>query len=141
MLADSSLRRAVRGIALERQGLAPVIVFSGGLGGGTVSEAEVRAALARDLGVPADHILTDTEARTTREEAIRLPRLLSSIGARRILLVTDPQHMARAMALFQRAGLEVLPAPAEDPERSADLARAVLSEWLARLYYRLAGYL
>ncbi len=105
------------------------------------AEADVRAALARDLGVPAERVLTDTGARTTREEAIRLPTLLRRMGARKILLVSDPQHMARAVQLFTNAGLEVLPAPADEPEQSIVVTRELVQELFARLYYRIAGYL
>jgi uncharacterized SAM-binding protein YcdF (DUF218 family) len=56
--------------------------------------------------------------------------------------------MARAERLFQRVGFEVYPAPADDfsnAERLTggrlELTRRVLEEILARLYYRLAGYL
>lgn len=62
--------------------------------------------------------------------------------------MTDSQHMARARPLFERAGFEVLPAPvdeisdtAEAPESRLKLMRRVAEELLARLYYRLAGYL
>jgi len=141
VLSQASFRRAIHGIALQRRGLAPLLVFSGGTGAGTKAEADVRAALARDLGVPAERVLTDTGARTTREEAIRLPTLLRRMGARKILLVSDPQHMARAVQLFTNAGLEVLPAPADEPEQSIVVTRELVQELFARLYYRIAGYL
>jgi uncharacterized SAM-binding protein YcdF (DUF218 family) len=92
--------------------------------------------------------LIEGEARTTREEAVRLRATLGLRGVRSILLVTDSQHMLRAQGLFDRAGFEVLPAPADDfssaatePEERLRLMRRVGQEILARLYYRLAGYL
>jgi uncharacterized SAM-binding protein YcdF (DUF218 family) len=93
-------------------------------------------------------ILAETQARTTREEAVRLGELLRSKGVRRILLVTDSQHLPRAEALFERAGYEVSSAPADDfssvaveAEERLRLMRRIAQEILARLYYRLAGYL
>ncbi len=139
-LSDSSFRRAVHGIALERRGLAPFLVFSGGAGDAS-RRPDVRMALARELGVPESHIRTDVGARTTREEAIRLSRLLAELGARRILLVSAPQHMARAAQLFTNTGLDVLPAPVEEPAHSLGLTRDILQELVARLYYHLARYL
>jgi uncharacterized SAM-binding protein YcdF (DUF218 family) len=139
-LSDSSFRRAVHGIALERRGLAPLLVFSGGAGDAS-GRPDARMALARELGVPEAHIRTDVGARTTREEAIRLSRLLGRLGARRILLVSAPQHMARAAQLFANAGLDVLPAPVEEPAHSIALTREVLQELVARFYYHLARYL
>jgi len=140
VLSHASLRRAVHRIALHRRGLAPRLVFSDGAEG-VPAGANGRALLARDLGVPGDRILEDHAARTTREESVRLSGLLRRVGARRILLVTDPQHMARAAQLFVNAGIEVLPAHVDEPEESIALTRQVVQELLARVYYRLARYL
>jgi uncharacterized SAM-binding protein YcdF (DUF218 family) len=56
--------------------------------------------------------------------------------------------MVRAQALFERVGFEVFPAEADDfsraaagPEERLQLMRRVAQEFVARLYYRLAGYL
>lgn len=147
-LSRPSLRRMLHGILLQRKGFAPVLVFLGPAVSGGPPEAEVRAALARELGVPPEEILTDTQARTTREEAARVKALLAPRGARRILLVTDSQHTVRARRLFERAGFEVLPSPVDDlsaaadsPEDRLELMERVLQELIARFYYRIAGYL
>ncbi len=148
-LASASLRRAVQGIVLHRQGLAPLLVLLGSAAPMSRSEAEVRGELARQLGVPADAILMEAGARTTRQEAERLRSLLRPRGVRRILLVTESQHLVRAREVFERAGFEVLPAPADDmvlllsdkPEDRLQLSRWIAQEFLARVYYRLAGYL
>lgn len=147
-LSNTSLRRAFYGIALYRKGLAPRLVFSGPAGPHGMVEAEVRAALARELSVPPDAILTEGTGQTTREEGARLGALLRGRSIRRILLVTDWEGMARAQRVFVRQGLEVLPAPVDDvpaltdtPEGRLELTRRVLGELLAGLYYRVAGYL
>ncbi len=78
----------------------------------------------------------------------RIARRLEPRAVRRILLVTDSEHLTRAVPLFQRVGLEVLPAPADSisaatnsPEERLQLLRRLSQELMARLYYRLAGYL
>ena len=147
VLGDSSLRRTLHGILLYRQGFAPRLVFSGPANKQGVVEAEVRAALARHLGIAPAVILTESRVHTTREEAARLARLLQPLGVRSILLVTSRAHMARAQPLFERAGFTVHPAPVEGPSQAAgpgarlQLTREVAQECLARLYHRLAGYL
>ncbi len=148
MLSASSLRRALQGIMLYRQGLAPLLVFLGpGSPEGPV-EADTRAALAHQLGVAPAAILTETGARTTREEAIRVAALLRPRGIRRMLLVTDAHHLRRAQPLFAHVGFEVLAAPVEDlsnaattPEGRLALMRLTLEELAAELYYWIAGYL
>lgn len=148
MLSDASLRRTVHGITLARQGLAPLLVLSGSGRDGGPTEAAVRAALAHDLGLPRERILTETGAHTTREEAARLSMALRPRGIRRILLVTGALHTARARLVFERAGFTVFPAPVEDwshwvayPEGRLELMRGILAEVFGTVYYRAAGYL
>jgi uncharacterized SAM-binding protein YcdF (DUF218 family) len=146
-LSDSSLRRTMYGIALYRRGLAPVLALSGPPSGTGHIEADVRAAFAREVGVPDSAILTESTARTTREEASRMGALLLPRGVRRILLIVDVEGSYRAARLFERSGFETLVAPAEDvssldadPESRLELGRRLAIETVAIVYYRLAGY-
>jgi uncharacterized SAM-binding protein YcdF (DUF218 family) len=137
-----SLQRTVHAIRLYKQGLAPLIVFSGArLPGTPLSEASVRARLAEELGVPAAAILTETEVQTTRDEAGRIGARLLPRGARRILLVSEGGHLTRARPLFARAGFDVFTAPSDgrpgqvnDPERRLWAMRSIVSEVAASIY-------
>lgn len=138
-----SQRRAVHGILLYRQGLAPLVVFSG-----SILEVHAREALAHDLGLPPAVILTEATAHTTQQEAVRVGALLHARGIRRILLVTDALGMSRARGVFGRAGFDVLPAPATGPGDSPGpphdqlaFTLSIAEELAAQLYYRLMGYL
>lgn len=144
VLTQSSRSKAIEGILLYRRGLAPLLVLIGA----QQQEAEVRAALARDLGVPAEAILAGGLAWTTKQEADRASSLLRPRAVRRILLVTIPNHMSRARRLFESYGFEVNPAPVGSapcfltgPDQRLALALDGLQEFLARLYYRAAGYI
>ena len=146
-LSGPSLRRTIHGIRLHRRGLAPWLVFTGMPARRRhPEEASVRAALARELGTPATAIVT-LAAWTTREEGERTRDALVPRGIRRILLVTDSQHMLRAGGVFERAGFEVLPAPSDaephdsSPENRLYLAREVGEEVFARALYWLSGSL
>ena len=143
MLGNPSMRRALRGILLQREGFAPLLVFSG-----SDVEVDERSRLARELGVMPVRILARGGSNTTRDETTRLRALLSPRGVRKILLVTDSHHMIRARRLFERAGFEVFAAPADDistaaqgPEGRLQLTHVICGEVLARLYHRIAGYL
>jgi uncharacterized SAM-binding protein YcdF (DUF218 family) len=147
-LSSLSLRRAVHGVLLYEQRLAPLLVLSGGARDQAPTESGLRAELARTLGVPEHAILTESSTRTTREEATRIRALLEPREVHTILLVTDAQHMVRARRLFERAGFEVRAAPANDigpgvmdPGGRLALLRRTLREVAALLYYRIAGYL
>jgi uncharacterized SAM-binding protein YcdF (DUF218 family) len=147
-LSDSSLRRAIHGITLFHRGFAPLVAFSGPasprLGR---QEAEVRAEMARLFGVSPAAIVTETTALTTRAEASRIAAVLQPMGVDTILLVTSYVHMARSRQLFENVGFAVQPAPVEDhadprkPEARWELMRKLGQELLARIYYRVAGYL
>jgi len=148
LLADSSLRRALHGIDLYHQGLSKAIVFTGPRNATGFAEAEVRATLARQKGIPRDAVFIDITARTTREEAHRVAALLRSRHMSRILLVVDAESVRRAARLFERQGLEVIPSPAVDistsdsaPDARLRETRKILIELLALAYYHAARYL
>jgi len=141
ILTNRSLRRVVRGIDLYRQGLAPLLVFSGSL-----EETRGRANVARALGVPGPAILSAPPARTTREEAEEIRKLLLPLGKKSVLLVSDPIDMPRARALMERAGFTVRPAPTaasgpSQPEARLGLVRELLIELAAWTFYRVTGAL
>jgi hypothetical protein len=63
------------------------------------------------------------------------------------MLVADAAGMARATAVFQHAGFDVIPPPGSDtldlgggPEDRLGLLRQLAMETVARVYYRAAGY-
>ena len=144
-LTDNSLRRTVHGIRLYRRGLAPRIVLLGGEYHGAV-EAQVRARYAIDLGVPAPALVVEPHGSSTRDEAERVWERLGRRPGASVIIVTGLQHMPRARQVFEREGFAVASAPVlEDslrpqrPQARLALARAVAQEFLARLYYRMAG--
>lgn len=100
---------AERGAELQLEGLAPLLIFSGGLGSitrkfWTGSEAERFAAIAIGLGVPADRILLETRSSNTGENVLFTRRLLADRGieVRRVILVHKPYMERRAWATFRR---------------------------------------
>lgn len=120
------------------------------LSGGGVEQSTV--PLLKDLGVDEKALAFFPEARNTEEEA----RMIAAAGFKRVRLVTSAWHMPRARMLFERAGLEVVPAPtdyemhycAELPMQikdffpSADALwrnSAAVKEWIARFLYWLKG--
>jgi len=147
ILSPESILRTDRGIALYGQGLAPLLVFLGGGKEGGPTEADGRAAFARLQGIPSSAILTETTARTTREEAIRVKALLQPKAVRSILLVTNSAHLHKARPLFERAGFEVHAVPSDiyvdpgKPEERLALMRGLSEEFVGWVYYWIAGYL
>ena len=146
ILSAESTRRTNHAIALYQEGLAPRLVLLGGTRENGVNEAEIRAKVARLHSIPAEAIITESRARTTREEALRVRDLARTRAIRTVLLVTNSGHLARARPLFERAGFQVRAAPSDTyfapaaPQARLALMRGLLQEILGWLYYRIAGY-
>ncbi len=77
---------------------------------GHPDETGAMRAVAERLGVPADHIIEETESRDTKDHPQKLKPIL---GDAPFLLVTSATHMPRAVALFRSAGLAPTPAPVD----------------------------
>lgn len=113
-------------LALYRQGLAPRLVFTGGVGvGDTVSEAEVARRYALAQGVPDSVILTERVGRTSAESIAGAAELLRERNLRTALIVSDSYHMLRTELLARRSGIQPLRAPA--PEAPID--RTAATRW------------
>jgi uncharacterized SAM-binding protein YcdF (DUF218 family) len=97
--------------ALYFAGSAPVVICSGGRQGRMV-EAEVMKGTLCGWGVPADDVVVDAAARSTRETLSGLGRVCPD--ARRVLAVSSAFHMRRIVAEARRQGLMLLPAPAAE---------------------------
>lgn len=122
LLSRSSQGRVLEGVRLWRTAAEtrvsgfPVLVFTGGLPDGRLSIAALAAETARDLGVPGEHIVTFGQALNTEAEARAVAEFLRSENTgdtAALVLVTSASHMPRAVAVFRRAGLDPLPAPAQ----------------------------
>jgi uncharacterized SAM-binding protein YcdF (DUF218 family) len=92
-------RRTLAGVELWREGYAPRLVLTGGIGDNGPAEAEVAAELARKNGVPAAALVIENRSHTTEENA-RFTRLL--IGDASVLVVTDAYHVLRSELIYRR---------------------------------------
>lgn len=135
--------RVDHAIDLYRRGLAPRILFTGGVGtGDTLSEADVARRYALDLGVPDSAILVENRSRTSAESIGEAARILHDRSMESALLVSDPFHMLRLEMLARRGGLEGnrAPVPRGPIERNASLSlRYVLRESVLAPFAALQG--
>jgi uncharacterized SAM-binding protein YcdF (DUF218 family) len=144
-LGDASLRRTIEAIALFRRGASGLILFLGSDRENGRTEADVRSDLALQLGIPPGSLLTNSTGLTTQGEALVSRQILEPRGIRDILLVTDSQHMTRAMRIFAAEGFDVAPASVDEYPNPADddagdhytLMARIVSEFMARTYQAL----
>jgi uncharacterized SAM-binding protein YcdF (DUF218 family) len=114
-LSEGSLARLVEGVRLYRQIPGATLLVSGGRVFGYGSDAEAMRELAVSLGVNAADISVDTQSPDTETQAKIIREM---VGGDKVLLVTSASHMPRAVGLFQRAGVNAVPAPTHYLEQS-----------------------
>lgn len=101
-------------LRLYREGLAPVVVVTGGVGpGDTTSEALVGKRYLFTHGVPIASVVAQPQGRTTMASMTAVAQWLRRRGVHRVLLVSDPFHMFRLRLEARRTALEAYTSPTE----------------------------
>jgi len=102
--------RIRHGLDLYRAGYAPLLIFTGGYGGSGArfSESQVARRYAMKEGVPDDAILIETASRNTVQNLEQAKRLMDQRGIGRVIIVSDPLHMARALRLARALDIDAL---------------------------------
>lgn len=109
-LVNNSLARVTEGVRLWRENPGSTMIFTGAAAQtNPVSTAEAGARVAVSLGVPRGSIITLDSPRDTGQEAAAVAK---TIGKAPFLLVTSASHLPRAIIFFHHAGLNPIPAPA-----------------------------
>jgi uncharacterized SAM-binding protein YcdF (DUF218 family) len=128
-------------LSLYEAGRAPIVATTGGkLAGDTHTEAGVSAAYLQARGVPATALVVGGGSDTYKNVASVGPALKAR-GVSTVLVVTDPFHEDRAMAISSTFGF----APAPDPTTSSPLRgwgtlSYYLKETVAVAAGRIVGY-
>jgi uncharacterized SAM-binding protein YcdF (DUF218 family) len=110
--------RTEQAVSLYQRGLVRRLVFSGGVGVNPPSEASVMRALAVRLGVPEEACTLEEESHSTEQNARFSAERLRALGARSVVVVSDPYHLLRARQYFRLQGFEVGTSPALLTERN-----------------------
>ncbi len=109
-LISNSLPRVAEGVSLWQANPGAKMIFTGARAmTNPVSTAEAGARVAESLGVPRSQIMTLDEPKDTEEEAAAVAK---AIGQQPFLLVSSASHLPRAVIFFRNAGLQPIPAPA-----------------------------
>jgi uncharacterized SAM-binding protein YcdF (DUF218 family) len=133
--------RLEQALKLYDAGRAPWVAVTGGRRPGDVyTEAGVSATYLEDHGVPTSHVLKGGGSDTWQNVS-------TVIGALRrhhiktVIVVTDPFHEYRAMAISSDQGLTPYPSPVRDsPTIKHQLWRFYLKETLEVGVGRIVGY-
>lgn len=126
--------RVSEGVRLVREGLAPVLIVSGGFDprDGNV-EAEAMAEMAREMDLLDEQILVEDRATSTIENLTFSLDLLD-VEHPRLVVVTEPFHMPRAVFAADQLGVDMDPVTTSPcPDRSPTW---IIREPAALLWYR-----
>lgn len=132
------------------------VLVSGGDGsfsGRYAGDAAVSAAFLGAYGISPGRLIQEDASRTTFENVENTKDLLRRHGLDDCLLVTSAFHMPRAVGLFRKAGLAVVPWPTDyrtsgvaslkldftQPSSNAQLTTTAIREWIGLVAYFLAG--
>jgi uncharacterized SAM-binding protein YcdF (DUF218 family) len=117
--------RIKEAIALYESGRVRYLIFTGGTPvAGYPAEGSVGRDFAIEHGVPATRILVETASRTTWQNLANAKELIGPAGIHSVLLVSDPLHMRRAMALASNLDLLAMPAPTSSSRFQSAESRA-----------------
>jgi uncharacterized SAM-binding protein YcdF (DUF218 family) len=152
-LAKGALARLAEGIRILNEVEGSVLVTSGWSGKReAIPQAEVLAQTAVLLGVDSARIKKQILPKNTWMEASEYKRLFGDTAT--LVLVTSAIHMPRAMYLFQKAGLNPLPAPTDhlikkgektNPlfwmPKAGNIAKteSAIHEYVGILWYKIGG--
>jgi uncharacterized SAM-binding protein YcdF (DUF218 family) len=131
--------RVNHGIDLYQNGKIRKLIFTGGQGNSTEpTESSVARIYALQRGIPAADILIEQKSKTTYENILYAKQIADAYGLCKVLVVSDPLHMKRAVAMARDIGFEAEPSPTPSTRYRGLGSQARL---LAHETYYYIGYL
>ena len=113
-------------ISLHRDSIAPILIFTGGVGvGDTISEAEVGRRYALREGVEEQRIIVERAGLSTEQSIRTVARLMERRGMTSAVLVSDPFHMLRLRIVAGRHGIRSY----TSPTRSSPIREGTEAGW------------
>ena len=92
---------------LFKKGVAKNIIFSGGAVYTKYSEAKIMAEYGKALGIPEEHIFTDTNAQHSTENVYYSYLIAKQNGFKKIALATDPFQAKSLRGMVQKLELPI----------------------------------
>jgi len=136
------VERINHAVELYRSGAVKFLIMTGGKGlGERMTEADAGRDQAIAAGVPADAILTETRSRDTQENLANVKPIVAAHDIGKVLIVSDPLHMARAMQMAADAGLDAAPSPTPTTRYRTLVSQIpmLIKETYFNLHYRILG--
>ncbi|MFC4991857.1 YdcF family protein [Rubritalea tangerina] len=129
-------------IKLYKDGRVSKVLLTGGFGeNAQFAESEVALEYCKKMGVPERDLLIEKQSQTTEQNIIEAQQVMQQEELDSALIVSDPWHLKRALAMTRKHDLE-----ASGSATRTSMYRSEKSKWgflMRELYYlhiwRLAG--
>ena len=110
--------RIIYGAKLYKMGKAPIIIATGGRiqwqeSNKNLSEADDMGELLSLFAIPESAVIKEEKSYNTHDNAVNTKKILQQLQIDRVILVTSALHMPRSVKVFQKQGIEVIPAPTD----------------------------
>lgn len=131
--------RLEHGLTLFRQGMAPVVITTGGSGQDPqFSEGGVGHDYLLRRGIPEQNLIAETQGSDTAQSADRVAIIMRTNGMHSCIAVSDAYHLFRIRALLRRQGVavELAPRPESRPRSAWDRFSAVMREATSYLAWK-----
>jgi uncharacterized SAM-binding protein YcdF (DUF218 family) len=131
--------RLDHGYTLFRQGMAPMVITTGGFGGDPdFSEGGVGRDYLLRRGIPEQNLIAETQSSDTARSAERVATIMRTNGMHSCVAVSDAYHVFRIRAILQRQGVavEVAPRPESRPRSVWDRFTSVMREATSYLAWK-----
>ena len=127
--------RIMHAIALYQAGHVKAIIFRGGVGeGDSIAESLAASHYATERGVSPHDIYCETSSHYTHEYLLGAKAIIELQRFDRVLIVSDPLHMRRALTMAHDFGLNAYPSPTPT-SRYVSLSSQIEFLWGEVRYY------
>jgi uncharacterized SAM-binding protein YcdF (DUF218 family) len=132
--------RLDKAVSLYNKGIAPIVITLGG--GSEKDSGKTEGGVGRDYllsqGVPAEHIIAETESIDTEQQVQLLAGIAREHHFQHLVVVSDGTHLFRIALLCRRAGLDVYtsPRPPIGHIDTTDAAERMMHEILSYTFLR-----
>ena len=136
-VSDALADRMRTGCKLYHDGLASMLILSGGPGDGAIHETQAMLAMAMDLQVPEEAIMLDAQGVSTQATVKNTVAAFRHLGIGSALAVSHFYHLPRIKMSYQRQGWEVYTVPAIERYQLSAMPKFILREIAALWVYYL----
>ena len=151
-----SALRAYAAAKLYLEGLAPLIIITGGVTKPYLPPVNIKgmAIILQGMGVPPDSIIIENRSADTYRNGIETYKILERLDLKTVLLVSHDYHLFRLVSVFNKLGIEASTYAANQSYRKESIhwwryfdwgnfnrIQTISHEYFGLLSYKLSGWI